>query len=112
MKHFIELGWCYTRDRFFGADHLLFIHFHGHAHRGGTVALAVARLKHPYTAVLNGKFQILHILEVSFQLIADTLDLSVGFRHGRLQTGMSFGICLLYTSDAADEEDSVDLGGR
>eukprot|EP00658_Telonema_sp_P-2_P003793 TRINITY_DN1141_c0_g2_i3.p1 TRINITY_DN1141_c0_g2~~TRINITY_DN1141_c0_g2_i3.p1 ORF type:complete len:172 (+),score=47.08 TRINITY_DN1141_c0_g2_i3:114-629(+) len=23
-----------------------------------------------------------------------------------------FGICLLYTSDAADEEDSVDLGGR
>ena len=23
-----------------------------------------------------------------------------------------FTICLLYTSDAADEEDSVDLGGR
>ena len=23
-----------------------------------------------------------------------------------------FDICLLYTSDAADEEDSVDLGGR
>ena len=23
-----------------------------------------------------------------------------------------FGDCLLYTSDAADEEDSVDLGGR
>ena len=22
------------------------------------------------------------------------------------------GVCLLYTSDAADEEDSVDLGGR
>src|SRR5664280_3833238 len=28
-----------------------------------------------------------------------------------LQTGR-FGVCLLYTSDAADEEDSVDLGGR
>src|SRR5674536_274296 len=26
--------------------------------------------------------------------------------------GPSNGICLLYTSDAADEEDSVDLGGR
>ena len=25
---------------------------------------------------------------------------------------MSIIICLLYTSDAADEEDSVDLGGR
>ena len=24
----------------------------------------------------------------------------------------SVNICLLYTSDAADEEDSVDLGGR
>src|SRR5674536_93162 len=30
-----------------------------------------------------------------------------------LRCGMSvLGICLLYTSDAADEEDSVDLGGR
>eukprot|EP00658_Telonema_sp_P-2_P000145 TRINITY_DN10045_c0_g1_i9.p1 TRINITY_DN10045_c0_g1~~TRINITY_DN10045_c0_g1_i9.p1 ORF type:complete len:593 (-),score=143.76 TRINITY_DN10045_c0_g1_i9:61-1839(-) len=27
-------------------------------------------------------------------------------------TYVLFGICLLYTSDAADEEDSVDLGGR
>eukprot|EP00658_Telonema_sp_P-2_P010335 TRINITY_DN13898_c0_g1_i4.p2 TRINITY_DN13898_c0_g1~~TRINITY_DN13898_c0_g1_i4.p2 ORF type:complete len:104 (-),score=48.53 TRINITY_DN13898_c0_g1_i4:93-404(-) len=26
--------------------------------------------------------------------------------------GHSDGTCLLYTSDAADEEDSVDLGGR
>ena len=25
---------------------------------------------------------------------------------------MPFIFCLLYTSDAADEEDSVDLGGR
>ncbi|GAB5803872.1 hypothetical protein JMUB7513_28020 [Staphylococcus aureus] len=23
-----------------------------------------------------------------------------------------YSVCLLYTSDAADEEDSVDLGGR
>src|SRR5664279_6143090 len=27
-------------------------------------------------------------------------------------TGRMYGPCLLYTSDAADEEDSVDLGGR
>ena len=26
--------------------------------------------------------------------------------------GVAFNTCLLYTSDAADEEDSVDLGGR
>ena len=26
--------------------------------------------------------------------------------------GVIFGVCLLYTSDAADERSSVDLGGR
>ena len=30
--------------------------------------------------------------------------------HGK--STLSDRICLLYTSDAADEEDSVDLGGR
>ncbi|CZS11785.1 hypothetical protein CDFC105_93895 [Clostridioides difficile] len=34
--------------------------------------------------------------------------LSIAFRFFR----PNFNICLLYTSDAADEEDSVDLGGR
>src|SRR5674536_189828 len=35
-------------------------------------------------------------------------------RTGTFSMGMGqrLGICLLYTSDAADEEDSVDLGGR
>ena len=28
------------------------------------------------------------------------------------QKGMALGACLLYTSDAADERSSVDLGGR
>src|SRR5664280_1601683 len=40
---------------------------------------------------------------------------SVGFRDISLTTnGILLGkyACLLYTSDAADEEDSVDLGGR
>src|SRR5664279_6651176 len=35
---------------------------------------------------------------------------SVGFRS--LPSDTSVRTCLLYTSDAADEEDSVDLGGR
>src|SRR5664280_2252171 len=33
-------------------------------------------------------------------------------RKGLTQRGPSVKGCLLYTSDAADEEDSVDLGGR
>src|SRR5664280_1875272 len=36
---------------------------------------------------------------------------SVGFR-GRRYEMEAYEACLLYTSDAADEEDSVDLGGR
>ena len=30
----------------------------------------------------------------------------------RIGAGVAFGDCLLYTSDAADERSSVDLGGR
>src|SRR5664280_3216043 len=36
----------------------------------------------------------------------------VTFRHCRSSGGDHAPDCLLYTSDAADEEDSVDLGGR
>ena len=32
--------------------------------------------------------------------------------HGYFLEGPLTNFCLLYTSDAADEEDSVDLGGR
>src|SRR5665648_664742 len=35
-----------------------------------------------------------------------------GIRRGSKTITYSFYTCLLYTSDAADEEDSVDLGGR
>src|SRR5664279_2108220 len=31
---------------------------------------------------------------------------------GKIVRAADYNICLLYTSDAADEEDSVDLGGR
>src|SRR5664279_1403318 len=46
--------------------------------------------------------------------IGSTTPLHADFGSGLYQ-GQSIGIpyiCLLYTSDAADEEDSVDLGGR
>ena len=35
-----------------------------------------------------------------------------GLDSGRWNSGSWFRICLLYTSDAADERSSVDLGGR
>ena len=49
---------------------------------------------------------------MSFQLVANTLDLSVGFRHGRLQAGMSFSIVRLagffiYRIGCADSRDHI-----
>ena len=45
------------------------------------------------------------------------LDLGTGYGIAALGAGLAalgagVGICLLYTSDAADERSSVDLGGR
>eukprot|EP00658_Telonema_sp_P-2_P002608 TRINITY_DN10978_c0_g1_i1.p1 TRINITY_DN10978_c0_g1~~TRINITY_DN10978_c0_g1_i1.p1 ORF type:complete len:186 (+),score=76.17 TRINITY_DN10978_c0_g1_i1:127-684(+) len=56
--------------------------------------------------------------KVARRMRGDRMDLSDnrGDSHGlaraRKENEEVFGICLLYTSDAADEEDSVDLGGR
>eukprot|EP00658_Telonema_sp_P-2_P063530 TRINITY_DN52287_c0_g1_i1.p2 TRINITY_DN52287_c0_g1~~TRINITY_DN52287_c0_g1_i1.p2 ORF type:complete len:100 (-),score=27.75 TRINITY_DN52287_c0_g1_i1:43-342(-) len=51
--------------------------------------------------------------------LMDMLDVCVAHKHNRLSSAPASHIahtsptpCLLYTSDAADEEDSVDLGGR
>ena len=48
---------------------------------------------------------------------ADSRALSLSFiisdgGNGRFGTFSAFDFCLLYTSDAADERSSVDLGGR
>ena len=40
------------------------------------------------------------------------LDCSLNVEKGRITGLVGENGCLLYTSDAADEEDSVDLGGR
>src|SRR5665648_1291190 len=61
----------------------------------------------------------LHQLDTLFQsyIHKGTLPYILAFvvRHGKIVNFKGYGwsnICLLYTSDAADEEDSVDLGGR
>ena len=48
-------------------------------------------------------FQFLH------QPTEDQLTVGVPNRH---EASVEFRLCLLYTSDAADERSSVDLGGR
>src|SRR5664279_5900668 len=43
--------------------------------------------------------------------LKEAIDLAKKYKHSHVAKVLSAG-CLLYTSDAADEEDSVDLGGR
>ena len=43
---------------------------------------------------------------------AQDLDVAVGDPAGRQREDLDLMTCLLYTSDAADERSSVDLGGR
>src|SRR5674536_220210 len=43
--------------------------------------------------------------------VQEVIDAGVEARHFEGYSGLLYS-CLLYTSDAADEEDSVDLGGR
>ena len=46
-------------------------------------------------------------------LISTTISVAQSFTHFPLSVGNKwFFACLLYTSDAADERSSVDLGGR
>src|SRR5665648_1298838 len=47
-----------------------------------------------------------------FLIFGIVLTLLSMFRFGSGTDYFGYMICLLYTSDAADEEDSVDLGGR
>src|SRR5664280_3554756 len=45
------------------------------------------------------------------EIFLDDEDISKDPMYKRARKGLNY-LCLLYTSDAADEEDSVDLGGR
>src|SRR5665648_20624 len=56
-----------------------------------------------YPACCNGCIFRVHGIAPTYWQHADIRNMKVGYE---------FHVCLLYTSDAADEEDSVDLGGR
>eukprot|EP00658_Telonema_sp_P-2_P013184 TRINITY_DN14997_c0_g1_i1.p1 TRINITY_DN14997_c0_g1~~TRINITY_DN14997_c0_g1_i1.p1 ORF type:complete len:127 (+),score=17.57 TRINITY_DN14997_c0_g1_i1:248-628(+) len=75
------------------------VNLHGwHMHR----ILGAAPRDHPY-------FRALHHTSVSHSIV---LTPAILVRSGLELQHPNDSACLLYTSDAADEEDSVDLGGR
>ncbi len=61
-------------------DQLLVHHLDGDAHAGEAGALAAAALEHVQLAVLNGELDVLHVLVVLLQLLADLQKLLVGRR--------------------------------
>ena len=66
-------------------DQAFFHHLDGHAHRGASGALAVARLQHVELAFLNGELEILHVAVVFFQAGGDFAQLVVDIGHDLLQ---------------------------
>ena len=82
-------------------EHLL----HGRSHRGRALD---GQTHHTVFLRLDGVD--LHSgLAVPQQHLRHDGNAQTGFHHGNIGLVID---CLLYTSDAADEEDSVDLGGR
>ncbi len=79
------------------ADQFLVHHLDGDAHAGEAGALAVAALKHEQLLVLDGELDVLHVLVVLFELLADFVELLVGHREVLLEVDD-----LLRRTDAGD----------
>src|SRR5258708_37733351 len=73
-QHLVELIRRDSPDRGLPVNQLLLLHFNRKAKSGQTRAFAVACLKHEYFAVLNGELEVLHILKVFLEGLADLLQ--------------------------------------
>src|SRR5678815_835089 len=49
---------------------------------------------------------------IEWQIMPELATRNLAFISGKHDIASPYGTCLLYTSDAADERSSVDLGGR
>src|SRR5664280_3074787 len=104
----------YVLTRALGSDAL------GEVWRAGTAGAARLRpflLVRTFAAISIDRPALLAAMETAVHLVDDVQGPAIarGTVMGAIDdtpfVGISY-VCLLYTSDAADEEDSVDLGGR
>ena len=72
-------------------DQLFFNHFDGDTNGGEACAFSVTGLQHEKATLFDGKLEILHIVEVTFEGVADILELAKYFRHFDLKLGNWFG---------------------
>jgi hypothetical protein len=97
-EELLELVGRVAQDRGFPVDELFLHHVGGELQRGGGGALAVARLEHEQLAFLDGELDVLHVLEVLLERLADLEQLGVGLRHHVLELEHGLG-----GADAGDD---------
>ena len=84
-EELLELVGRVAQDGGLPVDELLLHHVGGELERGGGGALAVAGLEHEQLAFLDGELDVLHVLEVLLEDLADLEELVVALRHHVLQ---------------------------
>ena len=72
-------------------DQLFLHHFDGDANGSEAGAFAVAGLKHEKATLFDGELEILHVVKVAFQCVADVLKLAINLGHFDLKLENRFG---------------------
>ena len=85
VEDLIELSGRDAHDSGLLVDHAFLQHIHCHLQGGNAGALADTALQHPELAFLDGELYILHVVEVGFQLEADSVEFSINLGHCLLQ---------------------------
>ena len=80
MQQLVKLVGTDAHNGFFFVQQAFFDHFDGHADSGLSGTFAVTALQHPEFAVFNGKFHILHVFVVGFEVVANVNQLFVQVR--------------------------------
>ena len=75
-KHLVQLVGRHAPDGCFPINQFFLLHLDGKAHRGEAGPFAVTGLEHEDFAVLDGEFEILHVLEMRFQGLANVFQLA------------------------------------
>ena len=84
-QQLIELVGRVAHDGRLPVDELLFAHVHRELERGHRRPLAVARLEHVEHAVFDGELEVLHVLEMLLETLADHFELAIRLRQVILQ---------------------------
>ena len=115
VQKLVKLGRFHPQNSGLFVDQAFFNKVGGDFYCGSSGAFAVTGLEHEEFAIFNGKFHILHIFIMLFQLDADVVELFETFGHGFFQRRIFsfadiFGNVLAFCPDFAARQRDL-LGG-